>query len=68
MNTTIRSRIEAAMPAGTHLVKASDCGRKVWALQCASHERGVHRYTLTSGVACFDFAPTQSQLLRQVTS
>jgi hypothetical protein len=65
---TIRSEIEARKPAQTSLVRAYDRGRKVWALQCAHSERGVHRYTLTSGVRCFDWAATQAALLSQISS
>ena len=67
MNTTIRSQIDALKPAGTTLVKASNRGEQVWALECAHHERGVHRHTLTSGVACFAWAPTQIKLLRKIS-
>ena len=64
----IRSEIEARKPAQTSLIRAYARGRKVWALQCAQNERGVHRYTLTSGVCCFDWAPTQAALLSQISN
>ncbi len=65
---SIRNQIETRKPEGTTLVKASNRGRKVWALQCAQHARGVHRHTLTSGVPCFDWAPTQADLLQQISA
>lgn len=64
----IRSEIEARKPAQTSLVRTSHRGRKVWALQCAQNERWLHRYTLTSGVRCFDWAPTQAALLSQISN
>lgn len=65
---TTKDRIEAyAKEHRLTLVQASNRGRRVWALQCAMHAAGVHRYTLTNGVACRDWAPTLAELEAAIT-
>lgn len=65
--STPRRRLEEwAADNGLVLVQASNRGRRVWALQSAPHRPGMHRYTLTGGLTCYDWGTTLDELCETV--
>jgi len=59
MSMSMREIVESRIPSQCHLSnRAYNRGRRVWAAICPQHEPGVHRYTLTSGVCCWDWWTT----------
>jgi len=53
--------VKRLLPHGTRLAREYNHGKRVWVAACAQHAVGVHRYTLTNGVACWAWWATLSE-------